>query len=214
MTSETETTGATDLSLLSLPRAFFARPTPEVARALVGVQLWVSVGAETVAGRVVETEAYLGADDPASHAAVGVTPRSAIMFGPPGITYVYIIYGMHHCLNFVTEAAGTAGAVLVRAMEPQAGRDLMASRRGLDPVRARDKDLCAGPGRLCRALGIDLGWNGLPLFGPDTASPGDIRIIPGEGPPGGPAATPRIGIRQAKERLHRFVDAGSHCLSA
>lgn len=197
-----------------LSPSFFGRDTVTVARELVGCQLVVRSGGEEVAGRIVEVEAYGGEEDPASHAGRGRTPRSAIMFGPPGITYVYIIYGMHHCLNFVTEAAGTAGAVLVRAMEPQAGRDLMASRRGLDPVRARDKDLCAGPGRLCRALGIDLGWNGLPLFGPDTASPGDIRIIPGEGPPGGPAATPRIGIRQAKERLHRFVDAGSHCLSA
>ena len=197
-----------------LSSSFFGRDAVTVARELVGCRLVVRSGGEEVAGRIVEVEAYGGEEDPASHAGRGRTPRSAIMFGPPGFAYVYLIYGMHHCLNFVTGADGTPGAVLVRAMEPQAGRDLMAARRGLDPSRARDKDLCAGPGRLCQVLGIDLGWNGLPLFGPGKAPPGDIRVFPGEGPPGGPAATPRIGIRQAKGRLHRFVDAGSHCLSA
>jgi len=198
----------------ALQPSFFSRDTVSVARELVGCRLVVRSGGQEVAGRIVEVEAYGGGEDPASHAGRGPTPRSAIMFGPPGVAYVYLIYGMHHCLNFVTEEDGTPGAVLVRAVEPQEGRDLMADRRGLDPARARDRDLCAGPGRLCQAFGIDLGWNGLSLFGPGKSSVGQIRVFWGEGPPGGPSETPRIGIRQAKRRLHRFVDPGSHCLSA
>ncbi|MCK9995963.1 MAG: DNA-3-methyladenine glycosylase [Candidatus Krumholzibacteria bacterium] len=201
-----------------LQQSFFARDTVTVAEELVGCVLQV-VGDDggEVAGRIVEVEAYGGEDDPASHAANGRTPRSEIMFGPPGFAYVYIIYGMHHCLNFVTETEGTPGAVLIRGMEPVTGRELMAARRGLDPETAGDRDLCSGPGRLCQALGIDRQWNGLPLFldlaesAPSGA--GQIRIFHGEGPPGGPAATPRIGIRQATDRLHRFIDSDSGCLS-
>jgi len=201
-----------------LQQSFFARNTITVAQELVGCVLQV-VGDDggEVSGRIVEVEAYGGEDDPASHAANGRTPRSEIMFGPPGFAYVYIIYGMHHCLNFVTEVEGTAGAVLIRGMEPIVGRELMAVRRGLDPETARDRDLCSGPGRLCQALGIDRRWNGLPLVSDlnDSVSSGagQIRIFHGEGPPGGPAATPRIGIRQAVDRLHRFIDPGNDCLS-
>lgn len=201
-----------------LHQSFFARDTITVAKEMVGCVLHVVGGdGREVSGRIVEVEAYGGEDDPASHAAKGRTPRSEIMFGPPGFAYVYIIYGMHHCLNFVTEVDGTAGAVLIRGMEPILGRDVMADRRGLDPEIARDRDLCSGPGRLCQALGIDRLWNGLPLFAglddPATSGAGKIRLFHGEGPPGGPAATPRIGIRQAADRLHRFIDPGSSCLS-
>jgi DNA-3-methyladenine glycosylase len=201
-----------------LQQTFFARNTITVAKELVGCVLQVvgDDGAE-VSGRIVEVEAYGGEDDPASHAGRGRTPRSEIMFGPPGFAYVYIIYGMHHCLNFVTEVEGTAGAVLIRGMEPAQGRGLMAARRGLDPETARDRDLCSGPGRLCQALGIDRRWNGRPLVSgmadPAASGVGQIRIFHGEGPPGGPAATPRIGIRQATDRLNRLIDSGSHCLS-
>ena len=218
MKSGTDTTGATDLSLLSLPRAFFARPTPEVARALIGVQLWVAVGAETVAGRVVETEAYLGTDDPASHAAAGETPRSAVMFGPPGMVYVYFIYGVHHCLNLVTEPEGRAGAVLLRALEPLAGREAMARRRaaGRRTGRSSDRalrrcDLCSGPGKLCQACGIDLAWNGLCL-GPDSDQRHRIWCVPGT-PTRRVVATPRIGIGRAREKLLRFIDPDSGCLT-
>jgi len=201
-----------------LQQSFFARDTITVARDLVGCQLQVVGGnGEKVSGRIVEVEAYQGENDPASHAAKGRTPRSEIMFGPPGFAYVYLIYGMHHCLNLVTVADGEAGAVLIRALEPVAGRQSMASRRGLDPEAARDRDLCSGPGRLCQALGIDRLWNGLPLVTDlaDSApsDPGQIRLCHGEGPPGGPVATPRIGIRQATDRLHRFIDPRSACLS-
>ena len=201
-----------------LQQSFFARNTISVAKELVGCVLQVvGVDGGEVSGRIVEVEAYGGEDDPASHAANGRTPRSEIMFGPPGFAYVYIIYGMHHCLNFVTEVEGTAGAVLIRGMEPIVGRELMASRRGVDPETARDRDLCSGPGRLCQALGIDRKWNGVPLDSglddPGPSGAGQIRIFHGEGPPGGPATTTRIGIRQATDRLHRFIDPGSDCVS-
>jgi len=211
MKSGTDTMGTTDLSL---PRAFFARPTPEVARALIGVQLWVSSGTETVAGRVVETEAYLGTDDPASHAAAGVTPRSAIMFGPPGMVYVYFIYGVHHCLNLVTEPAGQAGAVLLRALEPLVGCEVMARRRaaGRSSDRALPaRDLGSGPGKLCQACGIDLAWNGLCL-GPDSDPQCHIWCVRGV-PARRVVATPRIGIKRARERLLRFIDPDSDCLT-
>ena len=202
-----------------LRQTFFARDTLTVAKELVGCVLQVTgLDGGEVSGRIVEVEAYQGEGDPASHAGRGRTPRSEIMFGPPGYAYVYIIYGMHHCLNFVTETEGTAGAVLVRALEPLSGIELMAAQRGLDPATARDRDLTGGPGKLCQALGVDRAWNGLPLVsdipGPGKTVPGRIRLLLGEGPPGGPSATGRIGIRQATDRLYRFVDPGSGCLSA
>jgi DNA-3-methyladenine glycosylase len=193
-----------------LGREFFARDTLTVARELVGARLHVAWPAGELCGRIVETEAYLGEDDPASHAGRGPTPRSAIMFGPPGVAYVYFIYGVHHCLNFVTEQEGAAGAVLIRALEPVHGHQRMAANRGLDPARFRDRDLCSGPGKLCRALGIDQQWNGAPL---DGTPPHALWISPRRTAPPQVAATPRIGIRQAADRLFRFIDPSSHCLS-
>jgi len=200
-----------------LRQSFFARNTITVARELVGCLLVVEGNGAKVSGRIVEVEAYEGEGDPASHAVNGRTPRSEIMFGPPGFAYVYLIYGMHHCLNFVTEAEGTAGAVLIRAVEPMTGREIMAKRRGLESDKAQDRDLCSGPGRLCQALGIDRKWNGLPLipeqFGSGSGGTGTISVFQGDGPPGGPSATPRIGISQAVERPNRFIDPDSRCLS-
>ncbi len=181
-----------------LARDFFARPTLDVAPALVGATLHVETAQGRCVGRIVEVEAYLGPDDPASHAAGGPTPRSAIMFGPPAVAYVYLIYGMHHCLNFVTEQVGTAGAVLLRAVEPVAGLELMRERR----PGVVDARLCDGPGKLCRALGIDRDWNGIPLDGS-----GRRRIWLEEGEGVGVQATPRIGIRKAVERPYRFCCA-------
>jgi DNA-3-methyladenine glycosylase len=192
---------------------FFARPTVAVARALIGAEIWVASGTETVAGRVVETEAYAGREDPASHAGTGVTPRSAIMFGPYGVAYVYLIYGVHHCLNFVTESEGRAGAVLIRALEPLAGKEAMARRRGGKRTGRRlcETGLCNGPGKLCQACGIDLAWNGLKI-GRETDS--QRRLWCRAGPaPRHVLATPRIGIRRARARLWRFVDPDSRCLS-
>lgn len=201
---------------MTFDRAFFAGDPVAVARALVGAVLEVT-GADgrRCAGRLVEVEAYGGPDDPASHAFGGPTPRSAVMFGPPGVAYVYFIYGMHHCLNVVTGPAGTAGAVLVRAVEPLRGRPDMARRRGLDPDAAGDRDLAGGPGRLCAALGIDLAWNGLPVVAGarrPAAAPGRLRIVAGESP-ARLVASPRIGVRRAADRPWRFCDADSPCLS-
>ena len=200
-----------------LDRAFFAADPVTVARALVGTVLEVTgPGGARCAGRLVEVEAYGGPGDPASHAARGRTPRSAIMFGPPGLAYVYFIYGMHHCLNFVTGPDGIAGAVLVRGLEPLHGREAMARRRGLDAARCADRDLGGGPGRLTQALGIDLGWNGLPVTRGARAAataPGRLRLRPADPPAARVAASPRIGVRHAADVPWRFCDPDSPCLS-
>src|SRR5476651_1318105 len=123
-----------------LKRAFYRRPTIEVARDLLGKVL---VHGPT-AGIIVETEAYLGGDDMAAHSARGITPRTRVIFGPPGHAYVYFIYGMHECLNIVAEPEGVAGCVLIRALEPMTGMDIMRERRG----KERIPDLASGPGKL------------------------------------------------------------------
>ena len=193
-----------------LGRDFFEQDTVEVARGLIGARLHVLPGAGELVGRIVETEAYLGEDDPASHAARGPTPRSAIMFGPPGVAYIYFIYGVHHCLNFVTRPEGKAGAVLIRALEPVRGQQIMAEGRGLDTARFRDRDLCSGPGKLCQALGIDQGWNGAAL---DGSSPHRLWVSPCREIPAEVVASPRIGIRKAVDWPFRFCEAGSGFLS-
>jgi DNA-3-methyladenine glycosylase len=140
---------------------FFGRPTIEVARDLLGKIIVHHTGGELRAARIVEVEAYLGVRDAASHARRGPTPRSAIMFGPAGRLYVYLVYGMHHCMNVVTEVDGVAGAVLIRAAEPIQGFDIPSS--GRDGSRAAR--VLAGPGKLCAALGITRQHNGLDLQG-------------------------------------------------
>jgi DNA-3-methyladenine glycosylase len=179
-----------------LDRSFYARPTLTVARELLGKRLLRRRGARTFGGRIVEVEAYLGERDQASHARRGPTPRAEIMFGPPGFAYVYLIYGMHHCMNVVCEEDGTAGAVLLRALEP------------LD-ARHSPTD---GPGKLCAALAITRDDNGTDLCGDQIwiadAEPGDARVRR--------VATPRIGVEYAgawAERPYRFVDADSEWLS-
>jgi DNA-3-methyladenine glycosylase len=186
-----------------LPRWFYARDTLDVARDLIGKVL-VRVGPEgRVAGRVVEVEAYIGQDDPACHAARGRTARNAVMFGPPGFSYVYFIYGMYFCLNVVTEREGFAAAVLIRAAEPTEGESIMRRRSPkLQPAR-----LLSGPGRLCRSMAITREHNGLDLRGDalyfEDHSAGPSRVV----------QTPRIGIRQGRRRLWRFCDPDSKALS-
>jgi DNA-3-methyladenine glycosylase len=146
------------------------------------------VPAERVSGRIVEVEAYRGADDPASHAFRGPTPRNLVMFGPPGHLYVYFTYGMHYCCNVVCRPEGTAGAVLVRALAPLAGLDEMRRRR---PRARLDRDLSSGPGKLCQALGLDRTFDGVDLL----AASSRVRLLDdGTAPPAAVASGPRIGI--------------------
>jgi DNA-3-methyladenine glycosylase len=181
-----------------LARAFFDRDTELVARELLGAVLECETADGLASGRIVETEAYLGEHDAACHAVVGETARTRALYGPPGTAYVYFIYGMYWCFNAVTRAAGLPSAVLVRALEPLDGVDLMRRRRR----RPRhERDLANGPGKLCQALGIDGRLNGVSL---DAASP--LRIRRGE-----PVAdarvvvTPRIGITRAADWPLRWL---------
>ncbi len=196
-----------------LPLSFYRRGTAEVARDLLGRELWRRLSDGTLlAGRIVETEAYFGPGDPASHARRR-TPRSEVMYGPPGRAYVYFTYGMHHCLNVVCEEPGVAGAVLLRALEPLVGLEVMARLRG-PAVREesggiRPRLLCSGPARLTRALEVDRRLNGSLLTGPE------LWIARGTGVLADTAVvrTPRIGVRQAMSRRARFVLRGSPFLS-
>ncbi|MFO7892580.1 MAG: DNA-3-methyladenine glycosylase [Longimicrobiales bacterium] len=188
-----------------LPPAFYARPARDVAPSLIGHYLVSTLGGERTVGRIVETEAYLGPDDPASHAAarVGRTARNAAMFGPPGTAYVYRSYGIHWCLNAVTDTEGHPAAVLLRALEPVAGIDVMRARRGTS-----DRDLARGPGRLAQALGITGDQDGHPLVDPP--------LLLAEGRQADPSeihAGPRIGVSRARDWPLRFTLKGSRYLS-
>jgi len=178
-------------------RDFFTRSVHAVAPDLIGATfLFNGVG-----GRIVEVEAYHHTD-PAAHSFVGRTERNAVMFGPPGFAYVYRSYGIHWCVNFVCEPAGSASAVLIRALEPLEGLTRMRRRRGLSDERL----LCSGPGRLCEALGITRAHNGLPLDAPPFRllhRSADVAIAVG----------PRIGITKAVDAPWRYGLEGSRFLS-
>lgn len=180
-------------------RAWFARPTVAVARDLLGSRLITVVAGERTGGRIVEVEAYLGPDDPASHAARMRTERVAAMSRRPGIAYVYRSYGIHAMLNVVAKPDQETGAILIRAVEPVTGLGLMRQRRGL----SNDRLLAAGPGRLCQALGITLDDHGVDLITSEH-----IWLEPGP-PPAAIATSGRIGISRGTEHPWRFVEAGS-----
>jgi DNA-3-methyladenine glycosylase len=181
-------------------RDFFDRSVHQVARELIGCELAVG----PTAGVIVETEAY-EESDPACHAYIGRTTRNEVLFGPPGHAYVYLSYGIHSLLNFVTEPAGAASAVLIRALEPTRGLELMRERRG----REETENLCSGPGKLSEALGVDLSLNGADLFEPplELAEPdrawSGVEIT----------ASPRIGITKAAELPWRYCVKGSRFVS-
>ena len=180
-----------------LTRAFFKRSVHDVAPDLIGVVLLVG----GVGGRIVEVEAYHHTD-PAAHSYRGLTARNAVMFGPPGFVYVYRSYGIHWCVNFVCEPAGSASAVLIRAIEPTVGLPTMRRRRGI----ADDRLLCSGPGRVCEALRITRAQNGLALDAPPFelfARTSTVAVIAG----------PRIGLTKAVDKPWRYGLKGSRYLS-
>lgn len=189
---------------MPLPRAFYLRPAREVARDLLGCVLVSRRGRALTAGRIVETEAYLGPEDRASHAAF--RPGShRLFYGKGGLAYVFLNYGTHHCLNAIAGAEGTPGCVLLRALEPLRGHAVMARRRG---VAAEARRLASGPGNLTRALGVTLSDNGADLTrGPVTIEPGSgrdrVRIATG----------PRIGITRSADLPLRFWIAGNPFVS-
>lgn len=198
--------------------SYFALPTLEVVRALIGATLVHETPRGRVSGRIVETEAYLSPGDDACHAYRGETPRNRVMFGPPGRAYVYISYGLHHMLNVVTEAPGVAAAVLIRAVEPLDGIALMAANRGLAPLSAtarsdashqptRPPNLTNGPGRLCQAMAIGAALNGADLTRPP------LYILPYQGKALPLVQTTRIGITRSVELTWRFYERGNHAVS-
>jgi DNA-3-methyladenine glycosylase (3mg) len=177
--------------------AFYDRPTELVARDLLGAVLECSTPEGVTRGRIVETEAYLGPDDPACHAAAGLTARTQHLFGPPGRAYVYLIYGMYWCFNAVTRERGHGAAVLVRGVHPIDGAELMRRRR---PNVRRERDLTNGPGKLCLAMGIVGAMSGGSLRN------GPVVIRAGEQVPDAEVeVTPRIGITQAAAWPLRYL---------
>lgn len=192
-----------------VPQRFYSRSPDAVAQDLLGKILIRRYGREELSGRIVEVEAYFGEGDPAAHAFAGKTSRNAVLFGPPGHAYVYFIYGMYSCLNVSCEPDGQAGCVLIRALQPLAGESTMARLRGL-PTSARPQHLTSGPGKLCQALAITrAAHNGLDM----TDASSELRIADDGFRPKSIIATPRIGIRKAVERPHRFLIEGNPCVS-
>lgn len=178
-----------------VPISFFCRDTRAVARDLLGAVLASTADEVLTAGRIVETEAYLGSHDAGSHAATkGMTARNAVMYGPPGTVYVYFTYGMHHMLNLVCEEEGVAGAVLIRALEPLEGIDVMRERRGGRPLG----QLADGPGKLAQALGVDLTADGT------TLGEGPLTVYDATGRRGLAGRSGRIGLSQGHEYEYRY----------
>jgi len=187
-----------------LPRSFYDRPTLTVARELLGKHLVFVRRGVRLSGKIVEVEAYIGEDDPACHAAPGLTRRNAVMYGRPGFSYVYFIYGMYYCMNVVTERKGFPAAILIRAAEPDEGIEKMAAS---SPKIVRHL-LLSGPGRFCRSLGLTTSHSGLDLLG-------DRLFIEDRGASIGQlVSTPRIGINKGMDHQWRLFDGSSTSVSA
>ena len=190
-------------SLSRLDRAFYERPADVVAPDLLGKVLVHVQDAVRLSGRIVETEAYFGNSDPGSHAFRGPTARNRVMFERAGYLYVYMSYGMHACMNVVTDAPGTAGAVLIRALEPMTGIERMERNRG----GRTDRELCNGPGKLCQALGITLAENGADLVS-------STMWIEDDGyRPAGVRTSTRVGLSAGRDLPWRFYVPGSPYVS-
>lgn len=202
---------AKDAQIRPLDRAFFSRDPRRVARELLGKVVVRQEDGARRCGRIVEVEAYLGAEDPAAHSAAGNTARTAVLFGPPGYAYVYFIYGNHYCLNVSCEPEGQAGGVLIRALEPICGIEQMALARGIEIHGPKDLvKLTSGPGRLAQAFGITrVRDNGCDL----TSAKGSLWIGEDGYRARGIRTTPRIGITKAAEKPLRYVIAGNAWVS-
>lgn len=187
-----------------LPRRFYLQPTTQVAQMLLGHLLVHESREGTTAGIIVETEAYLGPEDPGSHSRMGRTKRNAVMFGPGGHAYVYVMH-THHLLNIISGPEGVPQGVLIRAVEPTAGLDLMRSRRGVE----REQDLCSGPGKVCQALGITLADYGCDMTRPPLYV-GEPRVREGK-----ITVTTRIGLRPERgaDLLLRYYLTGNRFVS-
>lgn len=194
-----------------LKAEFFNRDPRRVARALLGKLLLRKTSSGILAGRIVETEAYLGQGDAAAHAVAGKTPRNSVLFGPPGHAYVYLIYGNHYCLNVSCLPDGVPGCVLFRALEPVAGIEQMAKARGIDLAKESDlKKISSGPGRMSEALGITRERdNGKSLVIPRS----DLRIADDGYRVRRVVVTPRIGIVKSAEQPLRYFIAGNPFVS-
>lgn len=189
--------------MTKVERAFFARSTPKVAKELIGCTLVRVVEGEVLAGRVVETEAYRGRGDPASHAYRGITRRNSVMFGEAGHAYVYFVYGANYCLNVTTEGVGSAGAVLIRALEPTNGIGTMMSNRALKEA----SHLADGPGRLTQALAIGRVFEGVDMVSSKELFFQEREQVPEI------VSGPRVGVNRGTERRWRFCEKGSPFVS-
>lgn len=191
------------MKFTKLKRSFYNRPTLDVAEEILGKFIVFSSPLGKLSARIVEVEAYIGQDDPACHASRGLTKRNRPMFGPAGFSYIYLIYGMYHCLNFVTEPKDNPAAILLRAAEPDEGRDLMLQFSG----KASSNGLLSGPGKFCRAFGLSAKQNELDLTS-DLIYIEDrkmkVKNI---------QRSPRIGISVGQDLLWRFYDADSTAVS-
>ena len=188
---------------MKLRREFYNRPSIKVAKELLGKYLVINKDGTKLSGKIVETEAYRGPYDPASHAYGGMTPRNSIMFGEPGYAYVYFTYGMYYCLNVITERKGFPAAVLIRALEPEGGIEIMKRRRNKEKI----EDLTSGPGKLCQAMGINKTLYGADLIGKtiyvEDRSEAAEKVV----------STNRIGIDEGKEKKWRFYLKGNRFVS-
>jgi len=188
---------------VKLDRSFYERPTLQVASDLIGKVLVRRLNGRNLAGKIIETEAYIGPHDLACHASKGKTPRTSVMFGPPGVSYVYMIYGFYFCLNAVTEGEGFPAAVLIRAVEPLENIRVM---RTLRHNPSRETDIASGPGKLCMAMSIDKNLNDMDLSGRTLwVEDRNIAVVRIE-------TSPRIGVDYAgeyKDKPWRFYESAN-----